>query len=676
MTHIRSKTTNAHHHVAALIVANVARQVEELQRLLQRDAVYALAFLHRRKARLLVRVGFTNLNKSAVAANLGVYVLARGGVLAQQTLAAGAFRVALCLQHIAVERLVKLTNHLSPSLSAVGNVVKVLLHLGREVVIHNIRKVLHKELVHYGSDVGGEQLALLGAQVLNLLLAFNLLARLQGERGDVVILRRAVFLDDIFALQYRRYCRRVGRRTSYAEVLEFLHQACLRVARRMLSVVLTSLSLGQTQVVAVLHRGQYVGGLLRLLVVGRLQVHLQKSVKQHLLATASKAVFVFALLAVDVDVDGGLLQFGVGHLRRYGAFPYQLVQTSHGWLGGDVGRLQVGGTYCLVGLLGAFYLGVVAACFDIFSAVGRLNLLLGHIQSHLAQVRRVGTHVGDKSRLIQLLCYLHGACHRVSQLAAGFLLQRRCCERRCRASACRLGFHVVHSKSAVAYRLQELHSLLLAVKAAVQVGDKHTSLVGQKMSCDLEIALLLEVFNLLLALHDEAYGDALHTAGAQGGLYLCPQYGAYLVTHQAVKHAACLLRVDQTHVYVAGILYGVEYGVFRNLVKDNTFCLLGFQVQRFAKVPCYGLSLAVLIACQPHHVGVLRCFLQLCYKFVFLFRYLVFRFVVVFNGYAELLFGQIANVAVARHHGEVLSQELLNGLSLGGRLNDDKILHI
>ena len=60
-----------------------------------------------------------------------------------------------------LELLVELMHHLVPLRFAFGNLIEVLLHVSREVVVHDIGEVLHEEVVHDDADVGGQQLALL-----------------------------------------------------------------------------------------------------------------------------------------------------------------------------------------------------------------------------------------------------------------------------------------------------------------------------------------------------------------------------------------------------------------------------------------------------------------------------------------------------------------------------------
>ena len=112
---------------------------------------------------------------------------------------------------------------------------------------------------------------------------------------------------------------------------------------------------------------------------------------------------------------------------------------------------------------------------------------------------------------------------------------------------------------------------------------------------------------------------------------------------------------------------GLQDGGLRDLVEHDALRLLLVQTQHLAQVPRDGFSLAVLITGQPHLAGFLRLRLQLAHQLLLLVGNLVDGLQRLLVD-AQLVLLQVADVAVARHHLVVLAEELLNGLSLGGRL--------
>ena len=51
-------------------------------------------------------------------------------------------------------------HHCSPLLIALGNLIEILLDFSREVIVHNLCEVLHQKVIHYDTDVGRQQFAL------------------------------------------------------------------------------------------------------------------------------------------------------------------------------------------------------------------------------------------------------------------------------------------------------------------------------------------------------------------------------------------------------------------------------------------------------------------------------------------------------------------------------------
>ena len=78
--------------------------------------------------------------------------------------------------------------------------------------------------------------------------------------------------------------------------------------------------------------------------------------------------------------------------------------------------------------------------------------------------------------------------------------------------------------------------------------------------------------------------------------------------------AEILMREKRNQSHVARLLDGVEYGVFGDFVEYDAFSVLRFESEHFVEMPCDGLSLAVLIGCEPHRLGFLGSLLKLGYK--------------------------------------------------------------
>ena len=467
---------------------------------------------------------------------------------------------------------------------------------------------------------------------------------------------------------------RVGRGAADAQLFELAHQARLVVAGRVLREALLRRHLAGGELRPPLHGGQG-GGIVALgLVVGGLAVHAQEPVEHHDLARGHELV----LLPARADGDDGLFQFRVGHLGGDGALPHQLVEALLlGVAPGGV-DVHVGGADGLVRFLRPLGVGGEAARVHVLFTHRAGYFVARGGQGEVGQVDGVGTHVGDFPVLVEPLRQRHRLRHGVAQLAGGLLLQRGGGEGGGGRLLHGARHDVLDGEPRRAARLEEVRCLLLGGEARVQLrpqlGGVAVLVRSREEGRHAVGRLGAEVLYLALALHDEAHGHRLHAPGRERGSDLAPQHGRELEAHDAVEHAACLLRVDQVEVDVARVLDGGEDGGLGDFVEHDAARAFGLQPQHLVQVPGDGFPLAVLIGGQPHHVGLPGGLLQLGHELLLIGRHLVLRRVAVLEVDVDAPVGQVAHVPEAGHHVVVLPQEFLDGLGLGGRLDDDKIL--
>ena len=174
-------------------------------------------------------------------------------------------------------------------------------------------------------------------------------------------------------------------------------------------------------------------------------------------------------------------------------------------------------------------------------------------------------------------------------------------------------------------------------QSLVKLGlDRGRAVSGSECGGDSEIWFGSEVFYLVLALYNQAHGDRLDASGRQGGLDFLPEHGRQLEADDAVEHTARLLGVDAVDVDRARIGDGVEYGALGNLVEDYAARVLGLQTEHLIEVPGDGLSLAVLIGCEPDGLGFGGVFLEFGHELSLVVGYFVDGREAVVNVYAEL----------------------------------------
>ena len=136
---------------------------------------------------------------------------------------------------------------------------------------------MHQEAVHHGAQVGGDELALVAAHLFLPGLLLDL-AVLQGELHIAPFLGGLVVLLHVFALLYGGDGGRIGGGAPDAELFHLLHQAGLAIAQRMLREALRGMDGPGQQPVALAQRRQHQPVLV-LLLVGRLDIHLQEAVE-------------------------------------------------------------------------------------------------------------------------------------------------------------------------------------------------------------------------------------------------------------------------------------------------------------------------------------------------------------------------------------------------------------
>ena len=182
--------------------------------------------------------------------------------------------------------------------------------------------------------------------------------------------------------------------------------------------------------------------------------------------------------------------------------------------------------------------------------------------------------------------------------------------------------------------------------------------------------LAVEGHDLLLTVDDQAQGDGLDTTGGEPRLDLAPEDRRKLETDEAVEDAAGLLRVDEVHVDVAGMLDGREYRIFRDLVEDNPAGILPLESEGLEQVPGNRLSFAVLIGCEQDRRRLGCRAAEFRHQTLLVVGDDILRREPVFHVDAQTLVLKIPDVAAARFHHVIISEIPSDGVRLGRRLHN------
>ena len=178
---------------------------------------------------------------------------------------------------------------------------------------------------------------------------------------------------------------------------------------------------------------------------------------------------------------------------------------------------------------------------------------------------------------IQALGDHHGALHAEAQLARGVLLQLaggKWRQPHCGGalSSRRSG----PSTSAFSSAASSFFGFFLVGTSNVFFGlvpdkarVKRRRLRARQVRIDGPVFFLLERLDLALALDDQPQRHGLHASGGKPAADFVPKQRRDLVTHKAVEHAACLLRVDQVAIDVARMLEGFLHGLLGDFVEGD-----------------------------------------------------------------------------------------------------------
>src|ERR1017187_6987899 len=195
-----------------------------------------------------------------------------------------------------------------------------------------------------------------------------------------------------------------------------------------------------------------------------------------------------------------------------------------------------------------------------------------------------------------------------------------------------------------------------------------------QFSFDRPILLRLEGAYLTLAFDHQPHGDRLHAPGAQAARHALVQQRRNLVAHNPIQNASRLLRIDQLHVDLTGMVEGGAYRVLRDFVELDTEKLgaVLLALQDLPQMPGNRLAFPIRIGRQVNLLGTLRGLLQFGDQCFPLGGDLVRGLELLLNLNTELALRQIPDVTHGGLHTEVRAQVLVDRLRFRGRFNDDQ----
>ena len=201
----------------------------------------------------------------------------------------------------------------------------------------------------------------------------------------------------------------------------------------------------------------------------------------------------------------------------------------------DFGHVHVGGSYGLVCLLCALGIGVKLARLAVLLAPELCDFLLARVDAQRGEVHRVGTHIGDASVFIQVLCHHHGLRHGESQFAGSLLLQGRGGEWRCWRALERFFCHAADGEVGFLAFVQKRLHLVVGGETLVQFGlhfcHRPIFCAYAKNGIHTVIRFAFKPLYFSFPFHNQSHGNALHATCRQGRFHLAPQHGRELEAH-------------------------------------------------------------------------------------------------------------------------------------------------
>ena len=114
-----------------------------------------------------------------------------------------------------------------------------------------------------------------------------------------------------------------------------------------------------------------------------------------------------------------------------------------------------------------------------------------------------------------------------------------------------------------------------------------------------ELRIALKLHNFSFALNEQSHRWTLNATSRFSARNFLPDDWTELKTNQSIKNLPGLLRLNQIHINGSRILNCISYGVFGDLVEDNSLSCFNWKIQHLTQMPSNGLSFAVFIGCEP-----------------------------------------------------------------------------
>ena len=331
--------------------------------------------------------------------------------------------------------------------------------------------------------------------------------------------------------------------------------------------------------------------------------------------------------------------------------------------------------------------------------VGSVALLdmVAHGEDRLARhLHAIGPHIGDEpdrlaaeiDALIELLRETHRHLRAEAELAGGFLLQGRGGEGRGRVAFDSLALDRADGEPARlhrrlgAERRRLVGQVELVELTAIEMGEaggERRARRRREQRFDRPVFAGAEGLDLRFPLADQPERNRLHPPGAAAARQLAPEHGGEGEADEVIERPPCEIGFDQLLIEIPRVGNGGADRAPGDLVEGDPANIDALErppiLQHRADVPGDRLAFPVGVGRQIEGAGALQSFGDRGHLPDAALVGLPIHGEILLRTDGSVLGRQVADMAEAREHGEAPAEILVYCLSLGGRFDNDDVLH-
>ena len=231
------------------------------------------------------------------------------------------------LLHLRFKALIEGFHLLIPLCFSLCNLIKLLLNLSGEVVVHDIWEVIHKEVVYYDTNVSWDKFTLISTSHFLFSLGCNLQSK-QWINNILALFTLTITFLHIFTLLNRWNRWGVSWWTTDTEFFKFTYKTCFRIAVRTLWITLCWYNFTTFQFLTFMHYWQCMWELLAVfIIISWFVIYFQEAFKSNNFSIRNKLQIsgILTIFRLKRYVYCGLLYLCISHLWSNSTLPNKVI---------------------------------------------------------------------------------------------------------------------------------------------------------------------------------------------------------------------------------------------------------------------------------------------------------------------------------------------------------------